>query len=166
MKKYILISLFWLGFVFTSFAQTDSLQQQINEQVWKPFVKAFKNRDRDLMKSVHSKDIIRVELDAGIILGYDKYFQPIPDSIKAKWAVWETNIELHFIHRVASAGKAFEVGYYKTTSINTATKETRISYGKFHVLLRKENGAWKILMDEDAKENTDEQLFMSGKPMN
>src|SRR4029077_76734 len=121
MKKYILISILWLGFKFISFAQTDSLQHQINEQVWKPFIKAFKNRDTDLMKSVHSKDIIRVELDAGNIFGYDKYFQPLPDSVKAKWAVWKTNIELHFIHRVAAAGKAFEVGYYKTTSVNTST---------------------------------------------
>jgi hypothetical protein len=61
--------------------------------------------------------------------------------------------------------KAFEVGYYKTTSTNTVTGEKRTGFGKFHVLLRKENGVWKILMDADAYEKTDEDVFLTGKSM-
>jgi hypothetical protein len=45
------------------------------------------------------------------------------------------------------------------------TGEKRTGYGKFHVLLRKENGTWKILMDADANEKTDEVVFMTGNPM-
>jgi len=33
------------------------------------------------------------------------------------------------------------------------------------VLLRKENGTWKILMDADANEKTDETVFLSAQPM-
>jgi hypothetical protein len=40
-----------------------------------------------------------------------------------------------------------------------------MGYGKFHVLPRKENGAWKILMDADDGENTNENIFLTGKPM-
>jgi hypothetical protein len=72
---------------------------------------------------------------------------------------------MRFIQRIASDGKAFEVGYYKTSSTNSTTGEKRTGYGKFHVLLRKENGVWKILMDADASEKTDETIFLSGKPV-
>ena len=89
----------------------------------------------------------------------------MPDSIKATWGKWKKNIELRFIQHIADNGNAFEVGYYKTTSTDTATGEARTGYGKFHVLLRKENNIWKILMDEDANENTTEAVFQTGKPM-
>ena len=96
---------------------------------------------------------------------YDEYFKNEPDSIRKIWSAWKKNIELRFIQRIASNGKAFEVGYYKTTSTNISTGISRSGYGKFHVLLRKENGIWKILMDADSHENTNEAVFMTGKPM-
>ncbi|MGZ8510936.1 MAG: hypothetical protein ACXWWA_11185 [Chitinophagaceae bacterium] len=55
---------------------------------------------------------------------------------------WKKNIELRFIQRIAGKDKAFEEGYYKTTSTNIVTGEIRKGIGKFHVLLRKENGKY------------------------
>lgn len=147
------------------FSQVDNLQKEINEQVWKPFIKAFNNGDDAAFSAVHSKDVTRVIQDDSKVMGYDQYFKRIPDSIKAKWKDWKKNIELRFIQRIASNDKAFEVGYYKSTSTNIVTGEKRTGYGKFHVLLRKENGRWKILMDADAHEKTDEAVFLTGKPM-
>jgi ketosteroid isomerase-like protein len=148
-----------------SFGQAESLQKQINEQVWKQFIKAFNNRDDEGFKAVHSKEVIRVSQDDNQVIGYEEYFKPVPDSVKAKWGQWKRDIQLRFIQRIASGDKAFEVGYYKSTSTNTSTGQSRTGYGKFHVLLRKENGIWKILMDADAHEKTDEAIFLSGKPM-
>jgi ketosteroid isomerase-like protein len=148
-----------------SFSQSDSLQEQINDQVWKPFIKAINSGDNEGLSAVHSKDVARVIQDDNRIIGYGEYFKKIPDSIKAKWKDWKSQIELRFLQRIAAYDKAFETGYYKTTSTNTATGEKRTSYGKFHVLLRKENGVWKILMDADANEKTDEAVFMTAKPM-
>jgi ketosteroid isomerase-like protein len=165
MKKIILsIPVIVLTSFFVS-AQVDSLQKQINEQVWKPFIKAFNNNDDMEFKRVHSPDVIRVMQDNNQILGFGDYFRKPPDSLKAKWGAWKRNIELRFIQRIAANGRAFEVGYYKTTSFNSSTGEKRTSYGKFHVLLRKENGTWKILMDADAGDNTNEAIFMTGKVM-
>jgi hypothetical protein len=59
----------------------------------------------------------------------------------------EEKYELRFIQRIASNDKAFEVGYYKTTSTNKSTGEARTGHGKFHFVLRRENGTWKILVD-------------------
>lgn len=148
-----------------SFSQNASLQQQINEQVWKPFVKAFNNDDKEGFRKVHSLDLIRVIQDDNQVLGYDEYLKPVDDSTKAKWGKWQHHIELRFLQRIASNGKAFDVGYYKTTSTNITTGETRVSFGKFHVLLRTENGIWKILMDQDAKEDADETKFLQAQPM-
>jgi hypothetical protein len=161
MKK-ITLSVCCLFLFFQSFTQTDSLQKQINEQVWKPFIQSFNNDDKEVFKSVHSKDVIRVIQDDNTILSYDEYFREIPDSIKLKWNSWKKSIELHFIQRIANSNKAFEVGYYKTTNTNISSGEKRVGYGKFHVLLQKENGTWKILMDADAGENTNEAFFLSG----
>jgi len=160
---------FCLGFIMLPahflFAQADSLQQQINEQVWKPFIKAFSTDNNELFSSVHSKEVMRVTQDDNRIIGYEEYFHPVPDSIKAKWGKWKKQIELRFIQRIAANGKAFEAGYYKTTSTNEDDGKKRVSYGKFHVLLRRENGIWKILMDADAHEKTNESIFLTGKPM-
>jgi ketosteroid isomerase-like protein len=149
----------------TVFSQSDSLQNQINEQVWKPFINAINSGDNDALSKVHSKEVARVMQDNNKIIGYSEYFKKVPDSIKAKWSDWKSNIELRFVQRIASAGKAFEVGYYKTTSTNSKTGEKRTGYGKFHVLLRKENGTWKILMDADANEKTDEKVFITAQPI-
>ena len=148
-----------------AFSQADALQKGINEQVWKPFIKAFNSSDDAAFRAVHSKDVTRVIQDDNRIMGYEQYFKKMPDSIKVKWKDWKKNIELRFIQRIASIDKAFEVGYYKTTSTNLVTGEKRTGYGKFHVLLRKEDSVWKILMDADAREKTDEATFLTGKPM-
>jgi ketosteroid isomerase-like protein len=164
MRKFLLIVLFLL-FEKICPCQTNNFQKEINEQVWKPFIKAFDNDDNEAFSAIHSKDVIRVIQDDNRIIGYDEYFQKVPDSIKAKWGKWKKNIELRFVQRIASKDKAFEIGYYKTTSSNLVNGEKRSGYGKFHVLLRKENGVWKILMDADANDKTDEAVFLTGKPM-
>ena len=163
--KRILVSSCSMFLFLQCWAQNDSLQKQINEQVWKPFIASFNSDDKATFKSVHSKDVIRVIQDANTILGYDEYFRDPADSLKEKWVNWKKNIELRFIQRIANNDKAFETGYYKTTSTNKSTGEKRTGYGKFHVLLRKENGTWKILMDADAAEKTNEAVFLSGTPI-
>jgi len=164
MKKIPGICLMLL-FSITIFSQQNGFQKEINEQVWKPFITAFNNRDDDAFSAVHSKEVIRVSQDENRIFGYNEYFKKIPEREKARWKDWKRNIELRFVQRIASNDKAFEVGYYKTSNTNTVTGEKRTGYGKFHVLLRKENGTWKILMDADANEKTDEAVFMTAKPV-
>ena len=165
MSKHLAVLIISMLAFFNLSAQKDSLQKQINEQVWKPFISSFSSGDDETFKSVHSTDVTRVLQDNNQIQGYAEYFKKIPDSIKAKWGNWKKSIELRFVQRIANNGKAFEVGYYKSTSTNTTTGESRTGYGKFHVLLRKENGRWKILMDADAHEKTDEKIFQTGKAM-
>ena len=157
--KNIVLAILFLFPAYMFFAQSNKNTKEINEQVWLPFIKAFGSGDDDLFKSVHSKEVMRVMQHDGAILDYEQYFKKIPDSIKVKWGSWKKNIELRFTQRIDSDNKAFEVGFYKTTSINSQTGELRKSFGRFHVLLRKENGVWKILMDADTGEGASEENF-------
>ena len=150
---------------FILLGQDTNITKEINEQVWMTFIRSYGNGDQEQFKSVHSKDVVRVIRDDGQIIGYDQYFKKIPDSLKAKWVNWKKNIELRFTQRISSEDKAFEVGFYKTTSINIQTGEQRKSFGRFHVLLRKENGTWKIIMDANTGEGASEENFNKASPM-
>jgi len=165
MRYILFLTAFLSLFKVSAFSQNDSLQKKINEQVWRPFIESFGKGDDETFSGVHSKEIIRVIQDDKQIMGYDQYFKKVPDSVKAKWGSWKKNIELRFIQRIAGPDKAFEVGYYKSTSTNTKTGEIRTGIGKFHVLLRKENGVWKILMDADTGEGANEEVFKKAMPI-
>jgi hypothetical protein len=104
------------------------------------------------------------------VLGYDDYKAGMMDS----WPKWKesntTNnakytFELRFTERIASGGQAYEVGYFKNEAITG--DEKRVSYGMFHVTLRKENGTWKILVDSDSNEGRTitEEKFQAAKPL-
>jgi len=163
MKK-LLLGLASMLTIYSANSQS-IFEKEINTQVWNSFIEAFNEGNDEAYSTLHSKDFIRVLRDNNRIYGFDEAFKVQPDSIKQKWAEWKRNIELRFIERVVSADKAFEIGYYKITSSNTSTGEQRVSYGMFHVLLRKENGVWKILMDADGHEGVDEKIFQNTKPL-
>lgn len=163
MNRFIL-PLLTLGVMFGqySFSQTDSLQLQINEQVWKPFMKSFNSGDTEGFKAVHSKEVIRVVQDDNQIFGYEQYFPEKKQNKESNQLKRKSTLELRFIQRITSPDRAFEIGYFKTT-FTKPDGTSQYDYGKFHVLLRKENGTWKILMDADANEKTTEAIFQAGK---
>ncbi len=165
MKSVCLLSALIVACSVTSPAQSNNHQADINAQVWKPFIKFFSSRDQKGLASVHSKDVARVVQDDGRILNASEYFKEPSDAQKARNTDRTLAIELRFIQRIASDDKAFEVGYYKTTTTDIKTGASRSNYGKFHVLLRKEDGKWKILMDADANDNTNEAVFLTGEPL-
>ncbi|HWA34840.1 MAG TPA: hypothetical protein VG737_11945 [Cyclobacteriaceae bacterium] len=165
MRTVIILVLLGAGVIGAQAQTSDNTQREINEQVWKPFIRYFNARDQKHFAQVHSKDVARVQQDANRILGAAEYFKEPSEADKKRLANQTVSLELRFIQRIANDTKAFEVGYYKTTVTNTTTGSSRSSYGKFHVLLVKENDTWKILMDADAHENTDEAVFLTGKPM-
>ena len=84
LKKFIWQNTIVIPALFSvqfAYAQSDSLQRQINEQVWKPFISTFNSGDDEGFKAVHSKDVIRVSQDSKQILGYDQYFKKTPQRV-------------------------------------------------------------------------------------
>ena len=163
MKKALLL----LVFLPIIEAPSQDYQQEINDQVWKPFIKAFNDLDADGFLAVHSKDLVRSPRDSKTILTWDEYLQQ-----QRKGNDWSKNnnttrtLELRFTERIASATQAIEVGIYKTTNTNNKG-ESRSFYGRFHVVLRKENNIWKILVDTDSSEGNTihENDFLNATPL-
>jgi len=120
--------------------------------------------------AVHSKDVVRAELNGNRVLSYQEYLSGMEKS----WPGWKESVlknstqytfELRFLQRISNGNLAYETGYFKNLTITNGQK--RESYGKFQVALRKENGVWKILVDSDTNEggSITEEMFQKAKPI-
>jgi hypothetical protein len=159
MKKLLLLPVAAL-FFFQANAQSDSLKwvKEINEQVWKPFITHFISGNKEGFRSVHSKRITRVEIDRNKVLDYEKYFPPINPNAPQPKRNSNHLFELRFDKRISNGTKAWESGYYKGTVIEEG-KEPRSWYGRFFVVLEKEEDTWKILVDADTGASANEENF-------
>lgn len=136
---------------------TDAISQNINDlkdinsQIWSNFTKSFENLDYQLFESLHSNDLIRVNGgDYKSIRNKEAYLE----DYKNRWenASLKQTITFRFLERISKNGMASERGVYKFT-INPGSETQKLYYGKFHVILRKKEGLWKILIDYDFSEN-------------
>lgn len=142
--------------LLSSFLFAQTAQEEINKQVWKPFIQGFNENNTALFMGVHSKDLVRAPRDAKKVLTWDQYYQQVEKQTGTH------NIELRFTERINNDTQAIDVGVYKTSYPNHPP-----FYGRFHVVLRKESGAWKILVDMDSNENgtIGEAQFLAAQPM-
>lgn len=159
MRKYCLLPVFFLLYLEAA-AQEDSLRwvKEINEQVWKPFTAHLISGNKEGFRDVHSKKITRVEIDRGIIKDYEKYFPPVKPEAASEQKKPERLFELRFDKRISNGTMAWESGYYKGTVMQPG-REPRYYYGRFYVVLEKENGGWKILVDADTGKDANEENF-------
>ncbi len=139
-------------FVFTTQGNSQTLNdlKEINE-VWGKFHQAFETLDYSLMAEIHSKKLIRIS-GGKRITDYKNYI----DNYKVRFQKAKENkntndIALRFFERINNDSIASERGIYKLIA-NKGKQNERIYYGQFHVILAKENGKWKILMDYDSDE--------------
>ncbi len=150
MKKAILYIFF--SFLLTNLTDAQSLDnlKEIN-QVWDKFYLAFDSLDYRPMKEIHSKDLIRIG-GGKRISDYTSY----TDNYKTRFEKTKENkvsnqIALRFFERINNDSIASERGIYKLIRID-ALQQEKVYYGQFHVIFKKENGAWKIFMDYDSTE--------------
>jgi ketosteroid isomerase-like protein len=142
-------------------------QLEINEQVWKPFIYHFNTHNANEFLAVHSPEVVRSPRDAKTIWGYDEYLknQTAGDAVEVN-AKTKRALELRFTERIARGDNAIEVGIYKTV-LTYADGRTAIYYGRFHVVLKRKNGRWKIIVDTDYTENNTigEKDFLAAEPL-
>lgn len=157
----------YLCLAFTLAVQAQTQQAEINKQVWEPFIASFNNHQADAFMAVHSKDVVRSARDGKLVWNWDEYKKSQAagdlDDLNAKR---KRTLTLRFTERIASNDLAVEVGVYKTSYL-LADGKTMDYFGRFHVVLRKENGAWKILVDTDSSEKgtIGEKDFLAAKPI-
>lgn len=147
MKKLLL--LFILLKATLIFAQSETkpdYSKEIDEQVWEPFKKAYANYDAEEYIALHADDVLRVTKWSGIRTG-EAFRTGIQKNFNKKDKVAH-QLEFQFEHRIHSADVAYEVGYYRMTRTPKEGKPER-HYGRFHVVLKKIDGKWKIAQDWD-----------------
>lgn len=148
MKVLFSLVLTFISFNLTS--QKISQLQDINKDVWYPFIDAFGKLDADAFMKVHSPDVLRWTLDEGKTMDRGAYTAEQKSSTEYHIKNESTrSLELRFIHRSIRDNFAYEVGYYKLTFYEKGKTNPKEYFGKFNVILRKEEGVWKILMDAD-----------------
>ncbi len=146
--KNISLLLFLILNALSIFAQSEmenKTTQQIDEQVWKVFQEAWSSYDAEKYIGIHTTDVLRVT-PWGIKYGPTFREKTIESFSRENPPI--RSISFQFEHRIYKDGLAYEVGYYKSATIEKDGNE-RAHYGRFHVVLKKQNEQWKIAQDWD-----------------
>jgi len=166
-SKNIILFLFSV-FSISCLAQDSDAQihKEINQEVWKPFCESYASLDVETYNNLHSDEVIRAT-PWGIRVG-DEYKNHNAERFKiSKEKGTNRTIELWFEHRKSTPKVSYEVGYYKVTYKNNDS--LKYSYGRFHVVLKKENGVWKIIQDWDTDKingvEVTEKDWLKGTPL-
>jgi ketosteroid isomerase-like protein len=150
-----------------SIAHSQDFKKEINEQVWKPFIKTFNGNDAEGFMAVHSKDLVRSPRDNAKVKDWSEYYREVKaGNERDKGLNRKRTIELRFLERIASVAQAVEIGIYKVSNVQPDGTPQDF-YGKFFVVLRREDGLWKILVDSDSSEGgtINRQSFLAAPPM-
>ncbi|WP_422105521.1 YybH family protein [Winogradskyella sp.] len=162
MKTNFFLTLFFLINILTLQGQNvnnDSIANIIDSQVWEPFLDSYNKNDFTKYLSLHTNDVLRVG-NWGIRTG---------DAFKENVIKWwskpnrpKREMTLKFEHRLYDGNTGYEVGYYMISSADKKGDLTKY-FGRFHIVLRKVDGAWKIAQDWDIDtvngEKITEELF-------
>jgi len=149
-KKIIFSTLLAIGFGNPVYTQTSTNLKEIN-QVWSKFYQAFETLDYTLMADIHSKDLVRIS-GGQCISDYDTYINRYKSNFaKSKENGISNNVSIRFFERINNDSVASERGIYRLIR-NKDKNDEQAYYGQFHVIYKKENGQWKILMDYDSTE--------------
>lgn len=160
--RRIYLSLFILIIAATCVV-SQSVQDEIDRDVWIPFKEAFDNNDAQAQFALHDKNVMRINRDAQYIFVGEEYLEMLLQSQQRnrdRGAV--RTIDFSFTERFHTGVHAFDAGYYRVSY--AAGGQERITYGYFHAILSKVDGTWKILSDSDTAYDGDvtEEDFFSG----
>jgi ketosteroid isomerase-like protein len=168
MTPFRIIPLLWLVFVSSgSFSQ--HLQREINEQVWKVQLQAMNTNEAERFMSVMSDDVVQVSYSRNTIRDKARFRdQVITAYNRMLERKTKRTMEFRFLNRIANDSAGFEDGFFEYGLINDKG-EKQVFYGYFQVVLRKENGLWKVLVDYDSETYqgapVSKQLFESARLM-
>lgn len=147
----------------SSFAQDAKIKTTINQEVWYTFIDAYEQYDSEAFMAIHSKDLVRLNKEGSKIRDFITYREDMTKgNLKWKQEPGSKKISFSFLNRFYNQDLGFEKGYYKVVYQNP-DKDDHVVYGLFEVVLRKENGHWKILVDSDENADIDEDIFLKGE---
>lgn len=151
MTKYHLIFLIsFLLFLFSTSLHAQSIEQlhnEIDQQVWKPFIEAFEGLDGEALNKLYAESVLRVT-PAGVDTEETFKVSNLRNFKQRKAAGATIKLDFWLDTRQTTPSLSYEIGFFRITS--TLNGNTNINYGQFHIVLEKINGVWKITQDWDS----------------
>lgn len=132
--------------IISSGVWAQTIQDEIDQQVWTKFTSAWEANDGEAYNEIHSDDVWRI--NPGRLLIGDQYKSRNTNRMTGQ--VSNRIIEFSFETRTVNGNNAYEVGYYRIT--DTSDDIPRYYVGRFHVAIEKIDGVWKITQDWDTDE--------------
>jgi ketosteroid isomerase-like protein len=152
MKKTF-IFLFFLFSTLSNAQTTTKYLEEINRDIWLPFIEAYSTFNSAKYKSLQTEDFIRVAANNKNLPTPKDYFDGVEEWFgDMKKQGRKLTIAFRFTERIANDKVASERGVFELKAVDTSGKELWKDYGKFHVFMRKLNGVWKIVVDYDSNE--------------
>lgn len=128
----------------------ETIEKEVNQNLWKPWVEAWVNLDAKSFNALHTADVLRVSGNR-LRKGESYHEMNRQNFERMSQSPATRSIRFWFEQRVYNGNDGYEVGYYKITSKQEGQEE-RAFFARFHVVLRKENGQWKIAQDWDSSQ--------------
>lgn len=150
----------------TAFAQMQPVKtsiediEQIENDVWVPFMESYRDLDINKFKSIHDKNITRVTIDRNQIetgVEYFNNFEKFMGFIRSN----KKRIDISFaiLSTAVKDDTAYQTGYYRLRSTDEKGNFVVRNYGFFNVMLKKNNGTWNIVMDSDKSTSIENSKF-------
>ncbi|MFP2997613.1 hypothetical protein ABN763_16975 [Spongiivirga sp. MCCC 1A20706] len=148
MKYFIIVLLVFVASTnIIAQSNTEIIQNEIDQTVWKPFKNAFESLDAETLNAIYAKKVLRVTpegVDTKQIFKYkniERFKQYKKEGLMITLDFW-------FDSRHTNENTSYEVGFFRITTI--ANKNIQYSYGQFHIVLQKIGRSWRITQDWDS----------------
>ncbi|MFK7915679.1 MAG: DUF4440 domain-containing protein [Pseudomonadales bacterium] len=130
----------------TAFSE-QAVQSQINKTLWRPFKAAFENLDGAALNALYADQVLRVTPDgidtANQFKGFNqtRFAENVANGDRIELEFW-------FDSRQTAGSVSYEVGFYRLRVVSRAGTPSDF-YGQFHIVLKRIDGAWRIVQDWD-----------------
>ncbi len=131
--------------------ERETILNQVDTQVWRPFMKALANNDIAAYDKLHAAFVLRASSDLGgkVWSGKDYFVYNKTNFSRLQDKGIQQKIEFGFVERVVSETVVSDMGLYKYT-YHSKNSGPKYIYGKFHIISQKVDDArWKIILDYD-----------------
>jgi ketosteroid isomerase-like protein len=135
------------------------LLEELNRDVWYPFVAAYRDLDPAAVTVLNTPDLIRAGGPALEVHGLAEHGRRMHGFLGGMAGRGDRlAIEFRFTERLAAADLASERGFFRIT-VDPAEGDQRIMYYYFHVFSRRADGRWRMAVDYDTVEGASAELF-------
>jgi len=123
--------------------------EELNRDIWRPFVAAYGDLDIEAFLALHRADLIRISGTAGRVHGYDEYAGQMREFFATVTERGDRiRIDFRFDERITDGDLASERGLFRL-SVTSPAQPPRTRYGRFHTLARNTEGRWRLVADYD-----------------